>query len=48
MGAVAPYAARIITHLSVVSSRQQSKNQGFGDRLRCEKIGREDGDVFQI
>ena len=36
LGAIAPYAALIITHLSVVSSRQQSKNQGFGDRLRCD------------
>ena len=26
----------LITHLFVVSSRQRSKNQGFGDRLRCE------------
>ena len=49
LGAVAPYAARNnITHLSVVSSRQRSRNQGVGDRLRCEKIGKEDGDVFQI
>ena len=37
-GAVAPCAAQIFTHLSVVSSRQRSKNQGFDDRLRCEKI----------
>lgn len=31
LGAIAPYAALIITHLSVVSSRQRS----YG-RLRCE------------
>ena len=37
LGADAPYAVRIITHLSVVSSRQRSKNQGFNDRQRCEK-----------
>ena len=36
--AVAPYAALIITHLSVVSIRQQSKNQGFDDWLRYEEI----------
>ena len=32
-GAVAPYAAQIFTHLSVVSSRQRSY-----DRLRCEEV----------
>ena len=32
---VAPYAALIITHLSVVGSRQRSY-----DRLRCEKENR--------
>ena len=32
-GAVAPYAAQIFTHLSVVSSRQQSY-----DWLRCEEV----------
>ena len=32
LGADAPYAALIITHLSVVSSRQRSY-----DRLRCEE-----------
>lgn len=36
LGAVAPCAALIITHLFVVSSRQRSENQGFGDRLRCD------------
>ena len=32
-GAVAPYAAQIFTHLSVVSSRQRSY-----DRLRCKEV----------
>ena len=32
-GAVAPYAAQIFTHLSVVSSRQRSY-----DWLRCEAV----------
>ena len=36
LGAVAPYAVRIITHLFVVSSRQRSTNQGFDDRRRCD------------
>ena len=31
-----PMQLVIITHLSVVSSRQRSENQGFGDRLRCD------------
>ena len=44
LGAVAPYAARIITHLFVVSSRQRSY-----DRLRCEKIIRlGDNKMFRI
>ena len=37
LGAEAPYAALIITHLFVVSSRQRSENQGFNGRRRCEK-----------
>ena len=36
LGVDAPYAALIITHLSVVSSRQRSMNQGFDDRQRCD------------
>ena len=35
-GAVAPYAAQIFTHLSVVSSRQRSY-----DWLRCEGLKNE-------
>ena len=42
LGAEAPCAALIITHLFVVSSRQRSTNQGFDDRRRCEKIVVED------
>ena len=37
LGAVAPCAALIITHLFVVSSRQRSENQEFNGRRRCEK-----------
>ena len=37
LGAVAPSAALIITHLFVVSSRQRSENQEFNGRQRCEK-----------
>ena len=32
----------IITHLSVVSSRQRSENQEFDDRLRCDENERQD------
>ena len=38
LGAVAPCAALIITHLFVVSSRQQFENQRFDDWRRCEII----------
>ena len=37
LGAVAPSAALMITHLFVVSSRQRSENQEFNGRRRCEK-----------
>ena len=38
----------IITHLFVVSSRQRSENQGFGDRLRCEEIERRNSSCMCI
>ena len=36
-GTKVPTLLVIIIHLSVVSSRQRSENQGFDDRRRCDE-----------